>query len=156
MSHVSKNRSHNSSKKKKATACAKRRSSNLRVPRKLKLLGWQLPQGHPRLCAPVGKCGTCFQRDIQLEWTLLGGDKLEWTCANIIAIITSNNQFCNGAKLLRADLHIRDLSFWQENVIVGVILLRVLARMSCQRTQVIKCYYRFYYSAVGRQLNQIQ
>ena len=40
MSHVSKNRSHNSSKKKKATACAKKRSSNLRVPRKLKLLGW--------------------------------------------------------------------------------------------------------------------
>ena len=46
-------------------------------------------------------------------------------------IITNNNQFCNGAKLLGADLHIRDLSFWQENVIVGVILLRGLARMSC-------------------------
>ena len=38
MSHVSKNRSHNSSKKKKATACEKNRV--LRVPRKLKLLGW--------------------------------------------------------------------------------------------------------------------
>ena len=46
-------------------------------------------------------------------------------------IITNNNQFSNGAKLLRADLHIRELSFWQENVIVGVTLLRVLARMSC-------------------------
>ena len=38
MSEVSKYRSHNSSKKKKATACEK--NGVLRVPRKLKLLGW--------------------------------------------------------------------------------------------------------------------
>ena len=38
-------------------------------------------------------------------------------------------------------------SFWSKKVIVVVILLRVLARMSCQRTQVIKCYRSNYFAA---------
>ena len=43
-------------------------------------------------------------------------------------------------------------SFWRENVIAVVILLRVLARMSKWREQVTKCK-KIYHFAIGRGLN---
>ena len=44
-------------------------------------------------------------------------------------------------------------SFWRENVIAVVILLRVLARMSQWREQVIKCE-KFFHFAIGRGRNK--
>ena len=46
-------------------------------------------------------------------------------------------------------------SFWRENVIAVVILLRVLARTSKWREQVIKCK-KFYHSAIWRGLSVLQ
>ena len=49
-------------------------------------------------------------------------------------------------------VHAREIaSFWRENVIAVVILLRVLARMSYWRKQVIKCK-KFYRYRIGRGL----
>ena len=43
-------------------------------------------------------------------------------------------------------------SFWRENVMAVVILLRVSEQMSKQREQVIKCK-KFYHFTVGRGFN---
>ena len=43
-------------------------------------------------------------------------------------------------------------SFWRENVIAVVIVLKVLARMSYWRPQVFKCK-KVYHFAIGRGLN---
>ena len=50
-------------------------------------------------------------------------------------------------------VHAREpTSVWRENVIAVVILLRVIARMSWWREQVIKCK-KFYHFAIGKGLN---
>ena len=41
-------------------------------------------------------------------------------------------------------------SFWRENAIALVNVLRVLAKMAQWRTQVIKCWWTFYHFAIGR------
>ena len=53
-------------------------------------------------------------------------------------------------------VHVRETaSFWRENVITVIILLRVLARMSYWRKKAIKCK-TFYRYRIGRGLKPLQ